>query len=204
MRKLILQMQMSIDGRVSSEPPQRDWQVWGWGPNWAWDEALKREFNAIMARVDCILLSRKMAEDGYLEHWGEAALRFPAEPDWAFAQRVVDAHKLVFSRRLKQSRWPRSRVARGELAAELAALKQQTGGDVIAFGGVGFASALAASGQVDEFQFFINPAVLGAGGSIFGAAADAGLQLQLTGSQAYACGIVVNRYAPIGPAAARR
>ena len=32
MRKLILQMQTSVDGRVASDDGE-PWQVWGWGDN---------------------------------------------------------------------------------------------------------------------------------------------------------------------------
>ena len=51
-----------------------------------------------------------------------------------------------------------------------------------------------AAGLVDEFQLFINPAVLGAGRCNF----DQGgfRNLRLHGSKAYDCGMVVNRYAP--------
>jgi dihydrofolate reductase len=53
------------------------------------------------------------------------------------------------------------------LVNEVNALKQQAGQDVIAFGGVGFASSLVAEGLVDEFQFFVNPTAVAAGRSIF-------------------------------------
>jgi len=59
MRKLVLQMQISVDGRVASDEGE-PWQVWGWGNEWPWDESLKRDFNATLATVGCILLSRPM------------------------------------------------------------------------------------------------------------------------------------------------
>ena len=40
MRKLILQMQMSVDGFVGSDEDRR-WQLWEWGDDSAWDEQLK-------------------------------------------------------------------------------------------------------------------------------------------------------------------
>ena len=60
MRKLILQMQMSVDGYMSADTDV-DWQAWDWGDRWTWDERLKRRFNAVFDTVDCILLSRKCA-----------------------------------------------------------------------------------------------------------------------------------------------
>ncbi|WP_404927688.1 dihydrofolate reductase family protein [Mesorhizobium sp. ORM16] len=64
------------------------------------------------------------------------------------------------------------------------------------FGGAGFASALIAARLVDEFQLFINPAVLGAGRRIFDQGGFG--RLRLLGSKSYACGMVVSRYAPAG------
>lgn len=186
-------MQISVDGFVGANDDHR-WQLWEWGDDIAWDEALKADFNAVFAGVDTILLSRKMAEEGYLTHWGNAAKKFPRDPFYAFAQRVVDARKVVPSDRLAASRWERTTVVSGDLPREVGTLKAGEGGDIAVFGGAGFASALIAAGLVDEFQLFINPAVLGAGRRIF----DQGgfRNLRLLGSKAYGCGMVVNRYAP--------
>ena len=193
MSRLILQMQMSVDGRMSADTGI-DWQVWNWGGRWTWDEGLKRRFNAVFDTVGCILLSRKMAEQGYLDHWEHVARDHAGEPDYAFARKVVQLPKVVLSGKLPSSRWERTTLAPGGMVKEVQALKRRIEGDIIVFGGVGFASALVAAGLVDEFQLFVNPAAVGAGRSIFGQLPD-GLQLQLLDSAAYDCGIVVNRYA---------
>lgn len=193
MRKLILQMQLSVDGFVGAAGGEH-WQLWEWGNNCPWDDDLKQDFNAVFAGIDTILLSRKMAEEGYLTHWGNAAKNFPRDPFYAFAQRIVEARKVVLSDKLAASRWERTTLASGDLPREVKALKTQGGGDMAVFGGAGFASALIAAGLVDEIQLFINPAALGDGERIF----DLGgfRQLRVLGSKAYACGMVVNRYAP--------
>lgn len=195
MKKLILQMQMSVDGFVGADEDHR-WQLWEWGDDISWDDELKRDFNTVFAGIDTILLSRKMAEEGYLSHWGHAAKKYPADPFYAFAQRIVEAQKVVPSDRLKTSRWERTRMVSGDLPREVQTLKAGEGGDMAVFGGASFASSLTAAGLVDEFQLFINPAVLGAGRRIF----DQGgfHNLRLIGSKAYGCGMVVNRYAPAG------
>ncbi|MBZ9703125.1 MULTISPECIES: dihydrofolate reductase family protein [unclassified Mesorhizobium] len=195
MKKLILQMQMSVDGFVGAAGDHR-WQLWEWGDDSAWDEELKRDFNAVFAGIDTILLSRKMAEEGYLAHWGNAAKRYPRDPFYAFAQRIVEARKVVPSDRLKASRWEGTTVVSGDLPREVDLLKRGEGGDIAVFGGAGFASALIAARLVDEFQLFINPAVLGAGRRIFDQGGFG--RLRLLGSKAYASGMVVSRYAPAG------
>ena len=195
MKELILQMQMSVDGFVGANEDHR-WQLWEWGDDISWDEELKQDFNSVFAGIDTILLSRKMAEEGYLTHWGNAAKKFPHDPFYAFAQRIVEARKVVPSDRLKTSRWERTRVVSGDLPREVEALKAGEGADIAVFGGAGFASSLIAAELVDEFQLFINPAVLGAGRRIFDQGGFG--KLRLLGSKAYACGMVVNRYAPAG------
>lgn len=191
MRKLVLQMQISVDGFVGADG-DHDWQVWGWGDDNRWDEVLKRDFNAHFQSIDTILLSRKMAEEGYLSHWGDAAKRYPRDPLYAFAQRIIDVQKVVPSDRLEESRWDRTVVISGDLSREVGALKAKKGGNITVFGGAGFASALISAGLVDEFQFYINPAALGGGRRIFDQADFR--KFRLLGSKAYECGIVVNRY----------
>lgn len=192
MRKLVLQMQMSVDGFVGADGGH-DWQVWNWGGNSRWDDDLKRDFNAHFESIDAILLSRKMAEEGYLTHWGNAARKYPEDRFYAFAERIIDMQKVVPTGKLDSSRWDRTLVVSGDLPREVGKLKAAQGGNIGVFGGAGFASALIAAGLVDEFQLYINPAALGGGASIFGEAGFS--KLSLLGSKSYACGIVVNRYA---------
>ncbi|HEU5080742.1 MAG TPA: dihydrofolate reductase family protein [Opitutaceae bacterium] len=193
MRKLILQMQMSVDGFVGSDTLD-DWQLWDWGDNNGWDAALKREFNRHFASLDTILLSRKMAEEGYLAHWGNAAKRFPRDTFYAFAKRIVDVQKVVLTDKLKKSKWDRTVLKSGNLTREVTALKKQKGRAIGVFGGAGFAAALISAGVVDEFQFYINPAVLGSGVRIFDESTFGALKL--LEAKAYKCGMVVGKYAP--------
>ena len=192
MKRLILQMQMSVDGFVGSHQDD-DWQLWGWGEHSEWDDELKRDFNLHFERIETILLSRNMAEEGYLNHWGKAAKRYPADPFYAFAKRITELKKVVLTNKLKKSSWPRTEVHGGDLGAAVRALKSEAGGDIGVFGGAGFASALIGAGVVDEFQFYINPAALGAGTRIFEASGFG--KLKLLNAKAYPCGMVVSRYA---------
>ncbi|WP_411905866.1 dihydrofolate reductase family protein [Rhizobium mayense] len=193
MRKLVLQMQMSVDGFVGGDG-QHPWQVWDWVSDCSWDADLKKDFNTFFEAVGTILLSRKMAEEGYINHWAKAAERYPQDPFYAFAKKITDVPKVVLSGKLDYSRWERTTLVHGDLSREAGALKRSGDGNIAVFGGHGFASALIAHGLVDEYQLFINPAALGTGQNIF---QQSGFRdLRLAGSKAYACGIVVNRYVP--------
>jgi dihydrofolate reductase len=201
MRRLILQMQVSVDGYVAAVQPGLHWQIWNWGDHWPWDDALKRDFNTIFDSIDGILLSRKMVEEGYLEHWARVASRFPSDPNYAFAKKITDVSKVVVSSQLKASRWARTEVIKGGLIDEVNALKRRPGGPLITFGGVGFASSLVAADLVDEFQFFVNPTAVSEGYSIFHQPRE-GLRFELIRSDSYGCGMVVNRYRPTAAPAA--
>lgn len=191
MRKLILQMQVSADGFVGADG-RHAWQLWNWGSDNHWDDELKRDFNAHFQSLDTILLSSRMAEEGYLTHWGKAAAHYPRDPFYAFAQRIIDVQKVVPSQRLTASRWDRTVVRNGDLAGVVGALKAGHGGNIGVFGGAGLASALIEAGLVDEFQLYVNPAVLGRGTRIF----EGFGHLKLLAAKGYDCGMVVSRYAP--------
>lgn len=89
--------------------------------------------------------------------------------------------------------WPSTRVARGDLASEIAAIKAQPGPDVIAWGGATFAAALAAEGLIDEYRLAVQPVATGTGQPLFGRL-PAPLFLDLTETKSFACGVVVHVY----------
>jgi dihydrofolate reductase len=198
MRKLILQMQVSVDGYVGRPGGGPDWQLWDWRDNCPWDDTLKADFNRFFEEADTILLSRKIA-DGYISHWAEFAEQHPHRPDFAFAKRIGESRKIVFSRTLKETQWPQAEFAAKPLVEELDQLKAQAGKNIIAFGGAGFAAELIDKDLVDEFQFYTNPIALHDGLSIF-EKKGIDVDLEFISATPYDCGIVVSKYAPRGRA----
>jgi dihydrofolate reductase len=191
MRKLILQMQMSVDGFVDSRHDGPRWTLWDWASDSPWDAALLRRFNETLAEVDTVLLSGPMA-DGYIRHWTGMAASRGRDPDYAFTNRIVAAHKRVVSQSVRKLAHPRTTIGNGPLLDEVAALKRQAGRTIICFGGVGFATSLLQTGEVDELQLYVNPSALSDGDSIF----DKPRRLELIDATPFACGIVVQRYRP--------
>src|ERR1700744_1958637 len=155
MRKLILQMQVSVNGYVGRAKEGPGWQLWDWGDDCPWDKALLAEFNAFFDAADTILLGRNTAE-GYLAHWPAFAEMHPGKADFAFARRINTIRKIVFSRTLKKSPSPSAELAGKPLVEELDQLKSEAGQNIITFGGAGFASELIDADLVDEFQFYTN------------------------------------------------
>jgi dihydrofolate reductase len=162
MRKLLLQMQMSMDGYVADRDGGMDWMVWSYGSDWTWDSQLRKYHTKIITSIDCILLSRKMVVQGFNAHWAAMAQRLD-NPQSTFAESLTKADKVVFTKTLARSVWDNTILAKGNLVDEVLALKRGSGKNIIVFGGAGFASSLIEAGLVDEFHLIINPVVLGAG-----------------------------------------
>jgi len=185
MRKLKLQVQISVDGFIAGPHGEMDWMTFDW------DEAISQYVQAITDPVDCIVLGRKLAE-GFIPHW--AAVAVDAEhPEFAAGQKFSETPKVVFTRTLDRSQWPNTVLAKGDLVDEIIRLKDQAGGDIIAYGGASFVSALIHHDLIDEYHLFVNPAALGTGMPIF-KALEGARRLVLETATAFSCGIVLIRY----------
>jgi dihydrofolate reductase len=139
MRKLVLSMGVSLDGLVAR--PGR-FGAGGWGLP-ADDPALKERKLGWMADVGLHLMGRNTYE--------EMAGFWPTSDD-AYAAPMNEIPKVVFSRTLTRAEWAGSRIARGDLAEEIATLKRQSGKDMLAWGGAAFAQSLSRLGLVDEYR----------------------------------------------------
>ncbi len=166
MKKLKLQVQVSVDGYMADASGNTDWMLWNWGADWSWDGELQDYFTGLKSSVDTVLLSRRMAEEGFIGHWA-AISQNKNNPLHRMAAYINNAHKVVFSHKLSDAHWPNSSLARGNLVSAVTKLKQQPGKDIIAYGGASFAAALIEANLVDEYYLFINPVLLGAGLPLF-------------------------------------
>jgi len=183
MRKLKLQVQMTVDGFVAGPEGQLDWMTRNL------DEGAIARIVQITDSSDTILLGRKMT-DGFIKYW-EAVQ--PVSPEYIFACRMVDTPKVVFSKTLKHVEGKNVRVETGDLVQAVNQLKVQRGKDIVVYGGATFVSALIEHDLIDEFNIFMNPIAIGRGMRIF----KDRKALRLTDSTAYPSGVVVNTYQPV-------
>lgn len=183
MRKLVLSMGVSLDGLVA-RPGRLGAGGWGLPPE---DPALKERKLAWMNDVGLHLMGRNTYEE-MAEFW-------PVSDD-PYAAPMNEIPKVVFSRTLERANWPDSRVARGELADEIATLKGESGKDLLAWGGAAFAQSLSKLGLVDEYRLILQPVALGEGLPLF---KDLGapLRLELTDAQTYPTGASLHVYRPV-------
>ncbi|HEY0676676.1 MAG TPA: dihydrofolate reductase family protein [Chitinophagaceae bacterium] len=184
MRKVKLQMQVSVDGFVASPNGDLSWAVWNW------DDELKQFVGELTNPVDCILLGRKLAE-GFIPHWTNAA-NDTNNPEVEAAIKFRDTPKVVFSRTLVDSPWENTKVS-NDIKKEVTQLKNQPGGDIIIYGGASTVAGFIKEGLIDELNLFINPVAIGKGLSIFNEV-EKNLDLKLVESRQFSCGIVLLRY----------
>ena len=186
MRKLKLQVQMTVDGFIAGPNGEMDFGVWDW------DDALKQYVTDLTEPVDCIVLGRKLAA-GFIPHWAGVAAD-PAHPEHTAGIKFTTTPKVVFTKTLDQAPWENTVLATGDLVDEITALKAQPGQDIIAYGGASFVASLIRHGLIDEYYLFVNPAAIGRGLAIF-SELDGKQELTLVDATPFACGIVVLHYA---------
>jgi len=175
MRKLSLQQfAVSVDGYILEEGTEF-YRWWEAQPN---DDELEEYFVAALRRAGTHIMGR-VTYQNMAAHWPTSA-----EP---VAPVMNDVPKVVFSRTLKSADWPQSRIASGDTAEEIAQLKAEPGGEIVAHGGVRFVQALARLGVVDEYRLYVYPIAIGSGSSLF--AGIEGLQpLRLVSNTAFPSG----------------
>lgn len=181
MRKLKLQMQLSIDGYCAGPNGEMDWMTWNF------DDQLKKYISDITAPVDCILLGRKLAE-GFIPVW-ESRLTNPDGEDMSFIRKMNETRRIVFSKSVSQPGWKNAEI-NGDLVSEIKKLRQQEGGDIIMYGGANFASNVIQANLVDEYHLFFHPAAIGRGLAPFPNRMD----LERVQSKSFPCGITLIQY----------
>jgi len=184
MRRLKLQMQISIDGFVAADKG---------GTNFNWDDEVRNFAIANTENVDCIILGRNTAKD-FIPHWASVAAN-PSDADFAFGKILTETPKNVFSRTLENSEWPNTTLSKGEIIGEISQLKQQKGKDIMVYGGASFASSLIKHRLIDEYHLLVNPVAIGSGLPIFESLGD-DLLLALRKCRQFSCGTVLLFYKP--------
>jgi dihydrofolate reductase len=182
MRKLKLQMQTTVDGFVAGPEGQLDWMTREMDPK------LLDFIVDLTDTSDTILLGREMTE-GFITYWERVQ---PESPEYDFAQKMVNTPKVVFSKTLESVKGKNVRVENGELVTAINALKNQSGKDIVVYGGATFVSSLIEHRLIDELNFFVNPIAIGKGLQVFAQRTS----LSLAKSVAYSNGVVVNTYTP--------
>jgi dihydrofolate reductase len=120
------------------------------------------------------------------------------QDDPVVAAKMNGLPKIVVSSTLKEPTWANTRLLGGNVAGEIAKLKQQPGRALAIFGSSDLTVRLMKAGLVDELRIMIHSVILGAGRSVF-RTSDQRFSLKLLEVRRFDSGSVLLRYQP-GPA----
>ena len=157
------------------------------------DEDLHRHAAENIEAADALLFGRVTYE------MMESAWRMPAAagawPDWMqpFARTIDAAKKYVVSSTLDQVDW-HAELVRGDLGKAVAELKLESGNGLFT-GGVTLPLALAELGLIDEYEFVVQPRLVGHGPTLFAGLSKV-VDLRLVSRLEFGSGAVAMRYEP--------
>jgi dihydrofolate reductase len=183
MRDVVLQMAVSVDGFVGRSDGLYDW---GLLPE---DNAVTEWKLAALHSVSTHIMGRVTYE--------EMAAHWPTATD-DYATPMNKTPKVVFSRSLQSADWAETRIARGDLAEEIDALRHEPGDDIIVHGGARFVQALSRKHLIDEYRLVIRPVALGGGLPLFKDLATP-LRLSLVSAATFPDGAAIHVYRPATP-----
>jgi dihydrofolate reductase len=186
MRKLILRISVSIDGYIESSESKIDFGKTRSPEGAAW-------LAGKIENVGAHLLGRKA--------FTQLGSFWPTAPG-VVAKYMNEVPKIAFSRNgfepsqvVTAKSWSDTKVVTGDLAEGIAKLKQESGKDLLAHGGVEFAQSLVQTGLVDEFWIATHPLAAGSGSALF-AKLEKPLYLKLIESKVFSTGAMMNVYRP--------
>jgi dihydrofolate reductase len=123
------------------------------------------------------------------------AARWPSRRG-ELADRLNRLPKYVLSSTLEDPDWNNSTVLRGDVANEVAKLKQELNGEIVVYGGIQLVRALMEHDLVDELRLMVYPVVLGAGERLFGETSDK-KPMRLVDTQTVGDGVAFLTYEPV-------
>ena len=179
MRQVIWAIQVTLDGFIDHTAMIAD-------------EETHQYYADLLETVDTEIFGR-ITYQLVADYWPTAAQSGSLNPgELAFANRINDLSKIVFSKSLDHVTWKNTRLDRGDVVEQVSRLKQESG-RYIAIGGGAVANTLMLHNLIDEYRFLINPIILGRGTPLIRNGAQANLRLVETRTFSSGCVLVVYR-----------
>lgn len=172
MRKIILQLAVSLDGFIEGPDGEFDWcftdQDYGMAD--------------FFKRIDSVFYGRKSYELT-LSMQSIADSGMPAFPR---------LKEYVFSNTLKEVK-PGAVLVTGDIETEVRRIKTAPGKDIWLFGGANLTASLMSLGLVDEMMLAVHPIILGSGKRLFDKSSGR-IPLTLTDTKIYSSGLLMLTY----------
>src|SRR6202051_3165977 len=190
MRKVVAAAFVSLDGVMQArggprEDPTGGFTLGGWTVNY-WDAPMGQFMGKTFSKPFDLLLGRKTYEI-FAAHWPFVA------GDDPIAAAFNAVTKYVATSSPEPLTWKNSVALRGDVAAEIARLKQEDGPTLLTQGSSVLLQTLLAHDLIDEFRLLTFPLVLGPGKRLFGEGTKPGA-LKLTETTVSTTGVTMSVY----------
>jgi dihydrofolate reductase len=184
MRKVIVAMQVTLDGYFEGPNREIDWHN------------VDTEFNEyaidMLNSVDTLLFGR-VTYELMASYWPTPDA---IKNDPIVAEKMNTLPKIVFSKTLNKVEWNNTRLVKDVISKEIEKMKQGPGKDMAILGSGSIMSEFAQRGLIDEYRIMVNPSVLGDGKPLFKGIKDR-LNLKLTKTRTFGNGNVLLYYQPV-------
>ena len=192
MRTLAVNRSLTLDGVMQApggpeEDPTGGFTHGGWSVN-HWDDLMGQVMGEALGGPFDLLLGRRTYEI-FAAHWPHVT-----DPT---AQALNNATKYVASTTLAEVGWRNSILLRGDVAREVARIKDQDGPEIQVHGSGHLAQTLIGHDLVDEYRLWVFPLVLGTGKRLF-AEGTVPAGLRLVDTKTSSTGVVVGTYQRAG------
>jgi dihydrofolate reductase len=190
MGRVVAAEYVTVDGVMTDPGGVGEIEQGGWSNEYFDDELAKYQSEQLFAS-DALLLGRVTFE-GFAAAWPSME-----ETEGDFAVRMNTLPKFVASRTLKEPLAWNGTLLKGDLAAAVAQLKQQPGGDLLIYGSGELVNVLHAHGLIDEYRLMVFPVTLGQGKHLFSDETDR-RDLRLSDAKTTPTGVALLTYLPSG------
>jgi len=183
MRKIVVSEGVALDGVFEAETMGK------WAAPFFSEEREEFVRKSVLA-ADALLLGRTTYD---LQAW-----YWPNQKDdkYGIANHKNNMAKYVVTSKPLQAQWNNSTIIQGNIAEEIAKLKEQSGKDILIEGSATLVEALAQAGLIDEYKLMVHPVIVGSGKGFF--KDGMGLtKLKLVESKPISLGIVLLTYEPV-------
>ena len=190
MGKLIVTEFISLDGIIEDPGGAEGYAHGGWSFRSPAPDSEAFKFEELQA-ADVQLMGR-VTYDGFAAAW-------PAmeEATGEFGRKMNNMPKVVVSTTLTNPEWKNTTVISGNVAAEVARLKEQYTGDVLVPASATLVDTLREHDLVDEYRLMVHPIVLGSGKRQFKEGAG-GTELELVETAVMGPSVLLLIYRPAG------
>ena len=165
MGKIVVSTNISLDGVVQDPDGAEGFRLGGWfGESLGQDVAEWTKIYTDEALSATALLLGRRTDEWFATRWQSRT------GEWA--DKLNNMPKYVVSATLTEPKWSNSTVLKGDVASEVASLKQEISGDIVVYASYQLVHTLIEHDLVDELRLVIFPVLVGGGQRLFGTTSD--------------------------------